>query len=100
MEHILSWMIFFPLIGAVVVCCLPSQRHDLIRAIATVLSLDPASTTTRSSAQTTLSRQARRRSSSFRVMTATETLGITPLTGEDPGPPPGQPRRICHPSVR
>ena len=39
MEHILSWMIFFPLIGAAVVCCLPSQRHDLIRAIATIFTL-------------------------------------------------------------
>ena len=39
MEHILSWMIFFPLIGAAVVLCLPSHRHDLIRALATVFTL-------------------------------------------------------------
>ncbi|MGH7895415.1 MAG: complex I subunit 4 family protein, partial [Candidatus Binatia bacterium] len=39
MEHILTWMIFFPLIGAAVVLCLPSHRHDLIRAMATVFTL-------------------------------------------------------------
>src|SRR5689334_17062707 len=39
MEHLLSWMIFFPLIGAAVVCCLPSQRHDLIRTIATLFTV-------------------------------------------------------------
>jgi NADH-quinone oxidoreductase subunit M len=39
MEHVLSWMIFFPVIGAAVVLCLPKERHDLIRAVATVFTL-------------------------------------------------------------
>ena len=39
MEHILSWMIFFPLIGAAVVLCLPKAQHQLIRVIATVFTL-------------------------------------------------------------
>src|SRR6185503_7393802 len=39
MEHILSWMVFFPLIGAAVVLCLPKDRHELIRAVATASTL-------------------------------------------------------------
>ena len=45
------------------------------RATATVLSVDSASTTTISSAQATLSRQARRRSSSFHATTVTDSAG-------------------------
>jgi len=39
MEHLLSWMIFFPLIGAAVVVCLPKSRPDLIRAVATLFTV-------------------------------------------------------------
>jgi NADH-quinone oxidoreductase subunit M len=39
MEHVLSWMVFFPLIGAAVVLCLPRDRHELIRAVATASTL-------------------------------------------------------------
>ncbi len=41
-SHILSWMIFFPLVGAAVVVVVPSHRHNLIRwisAAATALPL-------------------------------------------------------------
>src|SRR5262245_37272304 len=51
-----------------------STRSVNSRAIATVLSLEPASTTTISSAHTTLSRHARSRSSSFRTTIATDRL--------------------------
>ena len=37
--NLLSWMIFFPLIGAAVVLCLPKERHDLIRWVATLSTL-------------------------------------------------------------
>src|SRR5262249_29628723 len=57
--------------------------------MATVLSLEPESTTTSSSAQATLSRQARRRSASLRATMATESLGIREAAGRldplDPG---------------
>src|SRR3989304_6207053 len=57
--------------------------------MATVLSLEPESTTTISSAQATLSRQARRRSSSLSAMIATESSGIEEPAGRlgalDPG---------------
>jgi NADH-quinone oxidoreductase subunit M len=40
MEHtILSWMIFSPLIGAAIILCLPKDRHDLIRLVATAATL-------------------------------------------------------------
>jgi NADH-quinone oxidoreductase subunit M len=39
MEHLLSWMIFFPLIGAAIVVCLPKSRPDLIRAVATLFTV-------------------------------------------------------------
>src|SRR5499427_1799354 len=39
MEHLLSWMIFFPLIGAAVIVCLPKSRPDLIRFVATAATV-------------------------------------------------------------
>ncbi len=36
---LLSWMIFFPLIGAAVIVCLPKSSHDLIRAVAFAATL-------------------------------------------------------------
>jgi NADH-quinone oxidoreductase subunit M len=36
---LLSWMIFFPVIGAAVILFLPSERHGLIRAVATAATL-------------------------------------------------------------
>ena len=39
MDHLLSWMIFFPLIGAAAVLLLPKDRHDLIRWVATMATL-------------------------------------------------------------
>ncbi len=39
MEHLLSGMVFFPLVGAALVLCLPSTRHDLIRGTATAFTI-------------------------------------------------------------
>jgi NADH-quinone oxidoreductase subunit M len=39
MAHLLSWMVFFPLIGAAVILCLPGKRHDLIRIVATAATI-------------------------------------------------------------
>src|SRR5689334_13487131 len=36
---LLSWMIFFPLIGAAAILCLPKDRHGAIRAVATIATL-------------------------------------------------------------
>jgi NADH-quinone oxidoreductase subunit M len=40
-EHILSWMTFFPLIGAAVIACLPSGRKQVIRTVAAVAAAVP-----------------------------------------------------------
>src|SRR5436190_1739601 len=39
MEHLLTWMIFFPLIGAAAILLLPDDRHDLIRWVATLATV-------------------------------------------------------------
>ena len=42
MEHtVLSWMIFVPLIGAAVICCLPSRAHGLIRWTGVAATVPP-----------------------------------------------------------
>jgi len=41
MEHILSWMVFFPLIGMVVVALLPKQNHSLIRWVSVGVTAVP-----------------------------------------------------------
>ncbi len=41
MEHILSWMTFIPLIGMVVVLCLPGKAHNLIRWTSVIATLIP-----------------------------------------------------------
>ena len=41
MEHVLSWMVFTPLIGMVVVLCLPSRAHTLIKQTAFAFTLPP-----------------------------------------------------------
>ena len=33
-EHILSWMTFFPVIGAAVIAFIPSQRKEIIKTVA------------------------------------------------------------------
>jgi NADH-quinone oxidoreductase subunit M len=38
-SHLLSWMVFFPLIGAAALLCLPSDRKGLIRATATLATI-------------------------------------------------------------
>ncbi len=40
-EHILSWMTFFPLIGAAVIACLPSGKKQIIRTVAAVAAAVP-----------------------------------------------------------
>ncbi len=71
-------------------------------AICTVLSPDSASTTTISSAQATLSRQARRRSSSFHAMIVTESrlTARSPAGRAWPGPRPPPPPAPGPPSCR
>ena len=42
MEHtVLSWMIFFPLIGAALILCLPSRAHGLIRMTGVAATIPP-----------------------------------------------------------
>ena len=33
-EHILSWMTFFPVIGAAVIAFIPSERKEIIKTVA------------------------------------------------------------------
>ena len=40
-EHILSWMTFFPVVGAVVILFVPSSRKNLIRTVAAVAAAVP-----------------------------------------------------------
>ncbi len=40
-EHILSWMTFFPVLGAAVIIVLPSARKNLIRTVAAVAAAVP-----------------------------------------------------------
>src|SRR5262245_7810141 len=41
MEHLLTLMIFIPLAGAVVICCLPSRAHGAIRWTAVAATVPP-----------------------------------------------------------
>ena len=40
-EHVLSYMVFIPLAGMLVVLCLPSDRHDLIRWVSAAATVPP-----------------------------------------------------------
>ena len=40
-EHVLSYMVFFPLAGMLVVLVLPSGRHDLIRWFSAAATVPP-----------------------------------------------------------
>src|SRR5262245_36311543 len=40
-DHMLSWMIFMPLIGAVVILCLPSRAHGAIRWTGVAATVPP-----------------------------------------------------------
>src|SRR5512132_1217220 len=40
-DHMLSWMIFMPLVGAVVILCLPSRAHDAIRWTGVAATVPP-----------------------------------------------------------
>jgi NADH-quinone oxidoreductase subunit M len=39
MDHVLTWMTFLPLLGMVVVLCLPAQNHALIKQVGLVFTL-------------------------------------------------------------
>jgi len=41
MDHVLSWMVFLPLLGAAVILCLPSSAHTLIKQTALAFTLPP-----------------------------------------------------------
>jgi NADH-quinone oxidoreductase subunit M len=40
-DHILSWMVFFPLIGAAVILALPGRRQSLIKGVAVAATVPP-----------------------------------------------------------
>ena len=41
-EHILSWMTFFPVIGAAVIAFIPSERKEVIKTVAAAAALSCA----------------------------------------------------------
>src|SRR5210317_472645 len=40
-EHILSWMTFFPVIGAAVIAFIPSERKEIIKTVAAAAAAVP-----------------------------------------------------------
>ena len=40
-EHILSWMTFFPVIGAAVIAFIPAQRKEVIKTVAAAAAAVP-----------------------------------------------------------
>ena len=40
-EHILSWMTFFPVIGAAVIAFIPSERKEVIKTVAAAAAAVP-----------------------------------------------------------